>query len=60
MPFVFDISLNDILKSAVFASINGGAVFLSVRYLGKAMDRFEKAEERKSKRARRLNASGKT
>jgi hypothetical protein len=40
----FDISLNDLLKSAIYASINGVAMFLSVRYMGRIVDRLERSE----------------
>ncbi len=43
----FDISLNDLLKSAIYAGINGVAMFLSVRYMGKIVDRLEKSERKK-------------
>ncbi len=59
MPFTFDISLNDILKSAVYASINGGAVFLSVRYLGRVVDKIEKDKDAKRCGVKRRKPNGK-
>jgi hypothetical protein len=45
----FDISLNDLLKSAIYASINGVAMFLSVRYMGRIVDKLERSERRGGK-----------
>lgn len=42
-----DISLTDILKSAIYASINGISVFLSIRYLGKIVNRIDRKEAAK-------------
>jgi hypothetical protein len=38
---IIDISLTDIVKSAIYASINGISVFLSIRYLGRIVDRVD-------------------
>ncbi len=37
-------SLNDIIKSAIYASANGVAVLVSMRYVGRILDKIEKSK----------------
>ena len=38
--------LNSIMLSAITAAINGAAMFLSVRYLGRIVDKVEKKKDK--------------
>ncbi len=40
--FTIDVSLSEIIKTFILATINGMAVFLSTRYMGRMLERIEK------------------
>jgi len=42
VTFTVDISLNEIIKTFILAGVNGIAVFLSTRYMGKMVERVER------------------